>query len=68
VTASTSGSSPTLSAAPPPLVDDESRAVHVLVVDDEPALRRSLARVLETRGMKVAVAEDGTQGSRCSRA
>jgi two-component system response regulator HydG len=62
VTASTSGSSPTLSAAPPPLVDDESRAVHVLVVDDEPALRRSLARVLETRGMKVAVAEDGTQG------
>jgi two-component system response regulator HydG len=31
----------------------------VLVVDDEPALRRSLARVLETRGMRVGVAEDG---------
>jgi DNA-binding NtrC family response regulator len=35
--------------------------VHVLVVDDEPALRRSLARVLETRGMQVGVAEDGAQ-------
>jgi two-component system response regulator HydG len=33
--------------------------VHVLVVDDEQALRRSLARVLETRGMKVGLAEDG---------
>jgi DNA-binding NtrC family response regulator len=33
----------------------------VLVADDEPALRRSLARVLETRGMKVGVAEDGEQ-------
>jgi two-component system response regulator HydG len=31
----------------------------VLVVDDEPALRRSVARVLETRGMKVGVADDG---------
>jgi DNA-binding NtrC family response regulator len=35
--------------------------VHVLVVDDEPALRRSVARVLETRGMKVGVADDGRQ-------
>jgi DNA-binding NtrC family response regulator len=35
--------------------------VHVLVVDDEAALRRSVARVLETRGMKVAMAEDGEQ-------
>ena len=59
---STSGPSPTLSAAPPPLADDTLRPVHVLVVDDEPALRRSLARVLETRGMKVDVAEDGNQG------
>jgi DNA-binding NtrC family response regulator len=32
------------------------------VVDDEPALRRSLARVLETRGMKVGLAEDGEKG------
>ncbi len=51
MTASTTGPSPTLSAAPPPLADDDSRAVQVLVVDDEPALRRSLARVLEPRGM-----------------
>jgi DNA-binding NtrC family response regulator len=48
----------TLSAAPPPLSSDGG-AVHVLVVDDEPALRRSVARVLETRGMKVGVADDG---------
>ena len=34
---------------------------HVLVVDDEPALRRSLARVLESRGMRVGVAEEGKQ-------
>jgi two-component system response regulator HydG len=47
-----------LSAAPPPL-SGEAGAVHVLVVDDEPALRRSVARVLETRGMKVGVAADG---------
>ncbi len=33
--------------------------MHVLIVDDEPALRRSVARVLETRGMKVGVADDG---------
>jgi two-component system response regulator HydG len=48
----------TLSAAPPPLTS-EARAVHVLVVDDEAALRRSVARVLETRGMKVGMADDG---------
>jgi DNA-binding NtrC family response regulator len=50
-----------LSAAPQP-VAVEPTAVHVLVVDDEPALRRSLSRVLETRGMKVATAEDGERG------
>jgi two-component system response regulator HydG len=37
----------------------------VLVVDDEPALRRSLARVLETRGMRVEVAESGEQALEC---
>ncbi len=60
MTASGSAPSPvlTISAAPPPLTD-EAGVVHVLVVDDEPALRRSLARVLDTRGMKVGVAEDG---------
>jgi len=31
----------------------------VLVVDDEPALRRSLARFLSSRGMSVLTAEDG---------
>jgi len=62
VSATSSGPSPvhTLSAAPPALTT-ETAAVHVLVVDDEPALRRSLARVLETRGMRVGVAEDGGQ-------
>jgi two-component system response regulator HydG len=49
-----------LSAAPPPF-QGEAEAVHVLVVDDEPALRRSLARVLEARGIKVGLAEDGRQ-------
>jgi DNA-binding NtrC family response regulator len=62
VSATSSGHSPghSLSAAPPALTA-ETAAVHVLVVDDEPALRRSLARVLETRGMSVGVAEDGRQ-------
>ncbi len=60
MTASGSGPSPvlTISAAPPPLAEDAG-AIHVLVVDDEPALRRSLARVLEARGMTVGTAEDG---------
>lgn len=35
--------------------------IHVLVADHEPALRRSLARVLEARGMRVGVVEDGLQ-------
>jgi DNA-binding NtrC family response regulator len=48
----------TISAAPPPLTEEQG-VVHVLVVDDEPALRRSLARVLDARGMRVGVAEDG---------
>jgi DNA-binding NtrC family response regulator len=60
VSGPTTGPNIALSAAPPPL-SDEARMANVLVVDDEPALRRSLARVLETRGMKVAVAEDGAQ-------
>jgi len=34
----------------------------VLVVDDEPALRRSLARVLMAEGFDVLTAEDGTAG------
>jgi two-component system response regulator HydG len=60
VTASGSGPIPvvTISAAPPPLAEDAGEA-HVLVVDDEPALRRSLTRVLEACGMRVGTAEDG---------
>ena len=38
------------------------RPVRVLIVDDEPALRRSLARLLMTRGMEVFSAEDGDSG------
>jgi two-component system response regulator HydG len=48
----------TLSAAPPPL-SGEAGAVHVLIVDDEPTLRRSVARLLEGRGMKVGTADEG---------
>jgi DNA-binding NtrC family response regulator len=56
------GSTPiALSAASTPL-ETEPRPVHVVIVDDEPALRRAVARVLETRGMKVASAEDGERG------
>ena len=36
--------------------------VHVLVVDDEPGLRRSLARILGARGYNVGTAEDGAAG------
>ncbi len=36
-----------------------SRPARVLVVDDEPTLRRSLARLLLARGMEVLTADDG---------
>lgn len=36
--------------------------VHVLVVDDEPGLRRGLARILTARGYTVGTAEDGASG------
>jgi DNA-binding NtrC family response regulator len=36
--------------------------VHVLVVDDEPSLRRGLARILTSRGYTVGTAEDGASG------
>jgi two-component system response regulator HydG len=38
----------------------EEPPARVLVVDDEPALRRSLARLLLSRGMQVLTADDGT--------
>jgi DNA-binding NtrC family response regulator len=40
-------------------VSTEEVPPRVLVVDDEPALRRSLARFLTSRGMSVITAEDG---------
>jgi two-component system response regulator HydG len=53
---------PLLSAAPPPLEGlADSAPVHVLVVDDEEGLRKSLARVLAARGMKVGAAQDGPE-------
>jgi two-component system response regulator HydG len=47
-----------LSAAPPP-PSQRDQPVHVLVVDDEPAVRRSLARILGAKGFRVETAEDG---------
>lgn len=34
----------------------------VLIVDDEPLIRRSLSRALKSRGHEILEAEDGTQG------
>jgi len=36
--------------------------VRVLVIDDEPLVRRALMRALQSRGHKVALAENGKQG------
>jgi two-component system response regulator HydG len=47
-----------LTAAPPPPGTDES-PVHVLVVDDEDMMRRSLARLLLARGWRVDTADGG---------
>lgn len=48
------------SAAPPdPHAPEDPNPVHVLVVDDEPAVRRSLARILGAKGFRVETAEDG---------
>jgi two-component system response regulator HydG len=50
-----------LSAAPPTVGDPETPA-HVLVVDDEPALRKNITRILAARGMQVTTAENGEEG------
>ncbi|HEY1960327.1 MAG TPA: sigma-54 dependent transcriptional regulator [Polyangiaceae bacterium] len=50
-----------LSAAPRAL-DTASQPVRVLVVDDEPALRKSIARILTARGYEVTTADDGLAG------
>jgi DNA-binding NtrC family response regulator len=48
------GSAPRSAARP-----SRHKPAHVLVVDDEPAARRSLARVLQARGLLVDTAESG---------
>ncbi|MGH7283909.1 MAG: sigma-54-dependent transcriptional regulator [Polyangiaceae bacterium] len=57
--------SPRASTAPPQSphreTDGASDPIRVLVVDDEAGLRRSLERVLVSRGFRVEVAEDGEQ-------
>jgi two-component system response regulator HydG len=52
---------PRISAAPPPRSDEDTPA-HVLIVDDEPSLRKNLARILSARGMRVSTAENGEEG------
>ncbi len=37
-------------------------STHVLLVEDEPAIRRALALTLSARGYRVSIAEDGTSG------
>jgi DNA-binding NtrC family response regulator len=39
--------------------------LHVLVIDDEPSLRRGLARILASQGYRVTTAEDGAAGLEC---
>jgi len=51
-----------LSAAPRALEPADVRPIRVLVVDDEPALRKSIARILGARGYEVATADDGQAG------
>jgi two-component system response regulator HydG len=50
-----------LSAIPPP-GDESEIPIHVLIADDEPALRKNLARILAARGMRVSTAENGEEG------
>lgn len=42
-----------------PATGSSTRPTSVLVADDEPSLRRTLARMLSARGMQVHTAEDG---------
>jgi DNA-binding NtrC family response regulator len=49
-----------LSAAP--TANTSEPPVRVLIVDDEPGLRRTLARILLSRGFEVETAEDGAKG------
>jgi two-component system, NtrC family, response regulator HydG len=51
-----------LTAAQPPAREDAEGPVRVLVVDDEPGIRRALQRILSGPGFSVTVAEDGEAG------
>ncbi len=55
---------PRLSAMPPPALLRERSPARVLVVDDDPALRRVLARVLVANGLVVETAEGGAAALR----
>src|SRR4051794_17961782 len=50
---------PPRASSPPGSLRGAQSPTRVLVVDDEPALRRSLARLLQQRGFEVLTAEDG---------
>jgi EAL domain-containing protein (putative c-di-GMP-specific phosphodiesterase class I)/CheY-like chemotaxis protein len=54
-------SSETLHPVPPPVRAPSVRLGRVLVVDDDPAMRRVCARVLESEGWEVATFEHGGQ-------
>jgi len=53
------GSAPAVKSDGDVAVRSAGPVTRVLVVDDEPTVRRSLARMLLSRGMEVATAEDG---------
>jgi two-component system response regulator HydG len=50
---------PRTTVLPEPVGGRQERSTRVLLVDDEPNVRRSLARVLMTEGFEVITAEDG---------
>jgi DNA-binding NtrC family response regulator len=52
----------TAGAVVTPRTDDADDPVKVLIVDDEPAIRRALGRVLSARGFEVHTAENGADG------
>ncbi|MGE0327503.1 MAG: sigma-54-dependent transcriptional regulator [Polyangiaceae bacterium] len=54
-----SGASLSRAEAREPVTGSSDRPTSVLVADDEPSLRRTLARMLSARGMQVHTAEDG---------